>query len=254
MDHKTLPSSAKLIIHEEIASTSSQIKPYAQTLSPDQKIWLLAKRQTDGYGRHGNQWHQQEGDFAGSFLFNPNTTPELIAQLSFLVGLTVKHTLDGFLKQAGRNGDALTLKWPNDILLNGEKISGILLELLPQKEEYFLSIGIGINIVSAPDHLPYRATHLSRFGITPSIGAMVEALDKNLHGWLEIWSKYGFAPIREEWCKNAEKIGRQIGVRMGDKTLIGCFETINEQGCLVLKNDGQDRAISAGEIFFPDDP
>ncbi len=203
---------------------------------------MLALTQTAGYGRRGRGWEQQTGDFAGSLLFRPDAPPEHWGQLSFIVALTLASALDEILPE-----DKITLKWPNDVLLDGAKCAGILLESLGS----VLSIGVGVNIVTAPEGLPYKVARLVDHAPSPPAPEkLADRLDHHFWTFYRLWQVQGFAPIRDAWLARAVGLHENIIVRLPNDELSGVFDGLDETGALVLRSPAGRRTIAAGEVFF----
>jgi BirA family biotin operon repressor/biotin-[acetyl-CoA-carboxylase] ligase len=149
-------------------------------------------------------------------------------------------------------GLPLYFKWPNDVLANGRKLSGILLEseMAGSGGLDFVIIGIGINLASAPRDLEYPATSLADQGFPLITAAMLlEAFVPDFARWAECWRESGFAPIRAAWLDRASGIGEAIRVRLERMTLDGRFVDLDDDGALVLEGNGGRRRIAAGEVF-----
>ena len=201
---------------------------------------IHALSQTAGRGRHGRTWQSPEGNLYCSVLLRPANTQNF-GQYSFVASLALADTVKSFLPDA-----VVTLKWPNDVLVGGKKISGILLE----SGDDYLVIGMGLNVLHHPDDALYPSTSLNAAGAgKPDINAILHTLLNRLWHWYETMQKSGFAAIRAAWLDNAQK-GR-LTVRLPDGAVEGHFETIDEQGHLHLRlADGTERAIATGDVFF----
>lgn len=195
---------------------------------------ITAQRQTAGRGRSGRVWQSLDGN-----LFLSAVLPAFDEQtplLSFVAGVALAESLKPL---------PVRLKWPNDVLLNGAKLAGILLERIDDK----VIAGFGVNIAAAPQsNLMYRATslngHLQKAAVQ---SALLTALSDNL----SLFQTQGFAPIRQKWLEKAAGIGSQITVRLPNETLNGLFESLTPQGAISLKITETDRRfITAGDVFF----
>ncbi len=217
--------------------------------------WFVSDNQTSGRGRMGREWQSVKGNLAASLLLRTNLSPMVCSSLSFVAALAVYRTIEG----SGVNAKIL-LKWPNDILAvkdnfeNPAKLVGILLEsqILPSGQQV-LVIGFGVNIISAPNDLPYPATCLTEIGSEYNVIEFFESLSKN---WLEtyhVWDNgNGISKILSLWRQNAAGIGKPITITNHGKIVSGIFEDIDEVGRLVIRtNDGQE-FISAGDVHFGD--
>ena len=211
------------------------------------KQWIIAKHQTAGYGRRNRTWEQRTGDFAGTLVFSPDASGAILGQLSFVVALSVASAIDEVIKTP----DKVSLKWPNDILIDGAKAVGILLERFDQPDGPAVAIGIGVNVVSAPQGLPYPTARLVDFApIAPSPENLAARIDHHFWVYYEQWRNNGFAGVRDFWLERAAGIGKTMTVRLPTEDLFGVFEGIDETGALILRMDAEKRIISAGDVFF----
>lgn len=235
----------------EIDSTNAEAARIAKTLAGPE--WILALNQTAARGRRGRVWSFPKGNFAATLVLQPLETPDIVALRSFVASLAL---YDAFIA-AGVQPQALALKWPNDVLLNGGKVAGILLESIGVGTSVnTLAIGIGVNLVDAPnaDQVEAQALRpvslLSETGVSIDPEAFLELLATN-YARLEIqFTTYGFAPMRENWLARAAKLGEVITARTMNSETTGTFETIDAQGNLVLKTSKSRVAIAAADVFF----
>ena len=215
--------------------------------------WFLGLEQTAGRGRRARAWSSPRGNFHGSLLLFPTERPDQVALRSFAAALALR---DAFVALTGVP-QAFSLKWPNDVLLNGAKVAGILLEATSAGAGVqALSIGIGVNLIAHPDQsvmeegaLP-AVSLLSETGIRVTPEAFLDALAPAYAKWEAVFTAQGFAPLREAWLAHAAKIGEQIRARTGKDTFYGVFETIDSQGNLILATATGQMAIPAAEVFF----
>jgi BirA family transcriptional regulator, biotin operon repressor / biotin---[acetyl-CoA-carboxylase] ligase len=249
----------------EVGSTNDWLLAQAAGL-PDGH-WVIADRQTAGRGRRGRVWRDGAGNLMASVLVRASGP---LQQLSFVAALALRDALDdliydaaldpgpGFLSAVeSRTPDQVrddshgarhfSLKWPNDVLLNGIKISGILLESAGDA----LVIGFGVNITSHPAGTERPATSLAAAGL--AIPAPVDLLARLMPAfaqWRALWAAQGFEPIRAAWLQHAAGVGDRIAARLGAETLEGRFEGLAADGALALRlDDGSLRPIHAGEVF-----
>ena len=213
---------------------------------------MLARKQTAGYGRRGREWRTGAGNFAGTLLFRPEGDPATFGQLSFVAGLAVIEALDAYARE-----DALTLKWPNDILADGAKLAGLLLERIDSGGHPMMALGVGVNLVSAPDDVGYPtarlADHLGSDRRTPTSEALAARLDEAFHNLLAVWKERGMETIRALWLERAAGVGETIRVRLPNEELTGVFAGLDASGALMLSQNGETRLVTAGEIMFGDD-
>jgi BirA family biotin operon repressor/biotin-[acetyl-CoA-carboxylase] ligase len=227
-------------------------------------LWLVSRHQSAGRGRRGSVFHSPDGNLAASLLLSTELPPRTVATLGFVAGLALGRALErccggrlrtGLGVDAGRpsEGGEFRLKWPNDVLVDGAKLSGIALETeeragLPR----WVIVGIGVNVVAAPTGLSYPAAALAGLGFEVTAEVLFEALADEWVDACAIWDEgRGFAEIRRLWLARAFGLGGDIVVRMASSVTRGRFESLDEAGQLVLRlHDGTCRAVSAGEIHF----
>lgn len=205
--------------------------------------WLVADRQDAGRGRQGREWLGGKGNFMGSTLVHPHPADPPPPTLSFVVGLAVQEAVSEMLPQPGR----LMLKWPNDLLLDGAKLAGILLE----SADGVIVAGIGVNLASAPE-LPDRPTAaLSSLGPAPDRDMFAARLAAAFERGLEQWRAYGQKPLFTRWQAAAHPVGTPLTVQEpGQLTLTGTFAGLSTDGALMLRlADGSSRAIHAGDVI-----
>jgi BirA family biotin operon repressor/biotin-[acetyl-CoA-carboxylase] ligase len=182
-------------------------------------------------------------------VLRPRCRVDQAPQLGFVAALAVGGALRSLFE---KRPNGLSYKWPNDVLLHGRKVAGILLESELGKREgvEFVVIGIGINVISSPRDAAYPATSLLEEDLgTVSPGAVLEGFLVNYQIWAERWREDGFVPIRAAWRARATALGDPIQVRLEPETLRGRFIDIDHQGALLLESAGEVRRIAAGEVF-----
>jgi BirA family biotin operon repressor/biotin-[acetyl-CoA-carboxylase] ligase len=211
-------------------------------------VWFCALEQTAGRGRRGRPWQTIHGNLAASLLIIPETDPALAATLGFVAGVALHNALTSLAPAAG-----IALKWPNDVLANGAKLSGMLLEA-HQRPNASLAVvlGIGVNVVAAPDGLPYPATSLSDLGATTDAATVFGALSDAWVKAYETWDRgRGIEPILAQWRGAAAGLGGEVAVNRDGDVVRGIFETIDEAGRLIVRaNDNSRIAITAGDVHF----
>ena len=231
----------------EVDSTNAEAARIAgQVAGP---LWIMARRQLAGRGRRGRRWHDPGGNFAATLLMRSEAPPEQLALRSFVAALALQDALAALLGRA----DPLALKWPNDVLLNGGKLAGILLE---SPGGGVLLVGIGVNLRHAPDPAALEpgalrpVSLLGETGLAVSAEEMLDALAPAFARREAQLAGQGFAVIREAWLARAARLGRPVTARIGRETVTGRFETVDGQGRLVLSTGDGRRAIPAAELFF----
>ena len=209
-------------------------------------LWITAKTQTAGRGRRGNSWVSEPGNLFATLLLSEPLPPALAPQLSFVAALALH---DAVSEAAPQLAQTLCLKWPNDLLLGGKKLAGILIEGDSDKT-FAVAIGIGVNSASHPAETQHPATDLAVAGvrIAPErlFEPLVPAMERRLGQWC---AGQGFASIRADWLKRAGGLGEQIRVRLRERELSGVFEGLDDSGRLLLKTESGVTTVTAGEVF-----
>jgi BirA family biotin operon repressor/biotin-[acetyl-CoA-carboxylase] ligase len=246
MTEENLPAPFRVIAYKTIGSTNDEAKRRAR-VGETEGLVIRAERQTGGRGRRGRTWISPPGNLYSSTLLRPQCRAAVAAQLGFVAALGVADAIGELAPRID-----LRCKWPNDVLANGKKISGILLETetVAGDRPDFVILGVGINLVSSPRDTPYPATSLAEEGapaVTPAV--MIARFVQHFATWLAIWRANGFAPIREAWLERAIGLGGPIQVRLERDTLDGRFLDLDQDGALLLGTAGTQRRIAAGEIF-----
>lgn len=236
-------------ILERVDSTNAEAFRLAPNLSGS--AWILARRQEAGRGRRGRAWTDPVGNFAATLVLRPDGGATQAAQFSFVAALAL---YDALRLLCGPNLN-IALKWPNDVLLNGGKLSGILLESSGAGGQVAaLAIGIGVNLANIPDVVEQQATRpVSLQGetgqhITPD--ELLNALAPAFDHWQRQMRDYGFAPIREAWLARAARLGETIVARTANIQREGRFDGIDDSGALLLTTAKGREAIPAAEIYF----
>ena len=242
------PTGYGLKTFDVIDSTNEEARRLAVSGEPG-PIWISSARQTAGRGRRGRVWESPSGNLAATLMLRPGRTATECAQLSFVAAIAVSDMLAGFAGKA-----EILVKWPNDVLADGRKIAGILLESASQGGEApgWLAIGIGVNLASHPQGTEFPATSLAALGASPPTAddALLH-LAAHFAKWYEVWSVEGFPAIRDSWLARAAGLGKRIRARLSNEETSGVFEGIDENGALLLRESvGYVRSIPAGEVFF----
>ena len=244
----TLPSGYRLVCFDSVGSTNDEAKRLARDGAADGTV-VWAREQSAGRGRLGHVWVSPPGNLYVSLVLRRDCLPRPAAQLSFVAALAVGNALGTLLPQL----QGLAYKWPNDVLVKGRKIAGILLEseMTKPNELAFLIIGVGINLASSPRLAEYPATSVSEESLGEvRSAAMLEEFCRHFHSWEKLWSEKGFAPIRAAWLAHAASHRELIRVRLSTRTLYGRFLDIDDLGALLLEDLGEQHRISAGEVFL----
>jgi BirA family biotin operon repressor/biotin-[acetyl-CoA-carboxylase] ligase len=239
------PLGYRKAVYGELDSTNSEARRLAEA-GETGPIWIIAERQTAGRGRRGRVWETASGNLAATLLLRPDAPAAVMGQLSFAAALAAAETASHFAPQA-----AITVKWPNDVLANGQKLAGILLESAPALEGVWLAIGVGINLARCPSGTEFPATSLAQLGVSPpTADAALTVLAARFAHWYALWMREGFETLRAAWLARAGELGLPIRARLPNETRTGVFEGIDGAGALLLNEQGRVSAIAAGEVFF----
>lgn len=252
-DHSAVlwPEGVARHVLERTDSTNAEALRLAPSLSGP--AWVMARRQEAGRGRRGRAWADPPGNFAATLVLRPEGGPGETARLSFVAALAVHEAL---LRLCGPQLN-LALKWPNDVLLNGGKLSGILLESAGAGPRIgALAIGIGINLAEAPppDAVEPGATRpvslKGETGLVVSTDEMLASLAMAFDQWWRQMRDFGFGPIRAAWLARAARLGETITARTGRTELVGRFDGIDETGALILTTAQGRQVVPAADIYF----
>ena len=239
------PAGVDRVVLAETASTMIE----AAARAPTRPTWILALRQTAGRARRGRVWIDPAGNFAATLALPLAAAAPQAALYSFVAALALHDALAGLVAR-----HRLSLKWPNDVLLDGGKVSGILLESAGQGALVTrLAIGIGVNLRAAPPPQPDALVPVCLWdatGTTVAPEAFLDLLAPAFAARQALFATGGFRPIRAEWLARAARLGQRVTARTTRATLTGVFETLDETGALVLATAEGRRTVPAGEVFF----
>jgi BirA family biotin operon repressor/biotin-[acetyl-CoA-carboxylase] ligase len=234
--------------YEELQSTNAEARRRAESGDAG-PVWITAVRQTGGRGRRGRAWSTGEGNLAATLLMVTDAAPAEGAQVSFLAALAAADLADACLGPG-----AARLKWPNDVLIFGEKAVGILVESGARPDRrLWLAIGVGVNLASHPTDVERPATSFAVHMAAgpPGPRAALEILAARFEAWRGLWEARGFAPIAEAWTARAYGLGAPCEARLPERTLKGLAEGLDPDGALRLRlDDGAVERITAGDVFF----
>jgi BirA family biotin operon repressor/biotin-[acetyl-CoA-carboxylase] ligase len=233
---------------EQTASTNTLCLDYAAAGEAG-NLWITAETQTGGKGSRGRDWQSQKGNlFASLLLTNPSEKSRL-ADLTFIAALSVREAILNF----STSSNQVEVKWPNDVMLNDRKCSGILLESVHHHDATYVVVGIGVNCQHFPAQTLHPSTSLFAEGIEVSSNRFFRTLANTMASNISIWkSGEKFSEIRSKWLDCAYKLGSEISVHIpGESATEGRFASIDENGYMLLElNDGSLRQISTADIFF----
>jgi len=214
-------------------------------------LWIVAGEQTQGVGRRGRVWRSPPGNLSTSLLLISDVPPDKAAQLSFVGGISLAESLAQLTGGAAQ----IQLKWPNDMLLEGGKLGGILVERHPLTQgKAALIIGMGLNVASAPPSEAYATASLRTSGFNVPPPQLFMALTRAWAVNFALWNEgRGFDLIREKWLNRAAGLGKDIHIQRQEQKISGRFKTIDGQGQLMIETKtGEIVTIAAGDVHFGD--
>lgn len=246
-----LPESYTFFLFDTIDSTNDEAKRLIKSGGYEQAV-VFSKEQQQGRGRYGKDWYSPEGNLYLSIIIKPTKRLDMLAQASFVAAVALRETLLPFLPEDVN----VEYKWPNDVLINGKKVAGILLETVAVANDDVvdrLIVGVGVNV----EHFPKEEMRFPATSIVDSGGKQV-VLEELLTTFvwhfqekLDVWQQSGFEGIRKTWRRHARGIGKEVDVHLADETFSGVFQDLDENGALCLKmQNGKERLVEAGEVFF----
>ncbi len=230
---------------DRLVSTNLEAKRLAKAgnVGP---LWIMAREQTGGVGRRGRSWVSQKGNLFASGLYPHSGNAQAAAQMSFVAALAVHETINHYIDAPS------AIKWPNDVLAAGRKISGILLESGQDKDKAWLVVGIGINLAHAPQLTDQKTSCLADWSQTvPKPEQALDILINSYEHWREQFERGGFAPIRSAWLARAHGLGGPVIARLPNKTISGKAIGLDVDGALEIETAAGERIkIHAGDVFF----
>jgi BirA family biotin operon repressor/biotin-[acetyl-CoA-carboxylase] ligase len=238
----------RILAFDDIDSTNAEARRLAEAHETG-PLWITALRQHEGRGRRGRSWETGAGNLAATYLFVTRRPAAEAAQVSFVAALAVAD-----LASAHVPGDRVSLKWPNDPLIQGRKTAGILVESGPLADGgLWLAVGCGVNLAAAPRDTgrPVTAFADHMAGPPPGPREALLGLAAAMDAWRELWETAGFAPIAAAWTRRAHGLGQACTAHLTGETVRGVAEGLEADGALRLRlEDGSIRRITAGDVFF----
>jgi BirA family biotin operon repressor/biotin-[acetyl-CoA-carboxylase] ligase len=254
---RAISAGYRLAAFESIGSTNVEALSRARD-GEQGPIWLVTSEQTAGRGRRHRPWIAPRGNLASSILEVIDVSPAVAATLGFAAGLALeaalqKVSVEASLRSAGSDHMKFSLKWPNDVLAGRQKLAGILLEAeAVAGDRLAVVVGIGTNVVAAPEGTPTPATSLNALGVHIGAEELFATLSDSWAEFRGLWDNgRGFGEIRKLWLARAAGLGQAVAIQSGASIVEGTFDTIDEQGCLIVRTAGGKRVpISAGDVYF----
>lgn len=231
-----------------ILDTCDSTNAEAARLAPElgRPTWILAHRQTGGKGRQGRTWASPAGNFAATLVMRPTGTAGWAGLRSFMAANAVFEALALHVRRT-----RLSLKWPNDVLLDNGKVAGLLLESATRGGQIdWLSIGIGVNLSHTPGGIRDAAFPPTAVGEDVDVELFLTELAGFYATQEDMLTQLGFGPIRESWLRHAARLGEIVTARLPHEEITGRFESVDEAGHLILSTADGERRISAADVFF----
>lgn len=240
-----------ILILDSVDSTNAEARRRAKA-GETGPLWIVGRTQTAGRGRRGREWVSERGNLFATLLTATRKAPAEAAQVTFVAALAVAEVLDIFAPSP-----LVTIKWPNDVMIDGEKASGILVESgAGGTGGLWLAVGIGVNLQHAPGATERPASALGGHlrgdvAAAPSVETAAEVLAEAFETWRDRWETLGFAPVLDAWRARCQGLDGPCVARLGHETIEGRAEGVEDDGALRLRlADGSLRLISAGDVFF----
>ncbi|HEY1930417.1 MAG TPA: biotin--[acetyl-CoA-carboxylase] ligase [Acetobacteraceae bacterium] len=225
--------------YERLGSTNDEARRLAAAGAAHGTV-VHADEQSAGRGRLARRWYSPPGNLYVSIVLRPDVPQARRVELGFVAALAVADAVDALLPSRTR----ASLKWPNDVLVRDGKIAGILLE----NDSDAVILGIGVNVLHAPEGLSYQVSTIVGSGGLATVDGTRERLLKALGDWLTIWQQDGFAPVRTAWLARAHPPGTQLGVALSDRFVTGGFAGIDTDGALLLDTPQGRGRVVAGDV------
>lgn len=256
-----IPEQYRVVTLDTTDSTNTVAKQFAAD-GCDHLTLVLAREQSGGRGRYDRKWASPRGNMYWSVVLRPTQSWPLLETLSFVTAVAVGRTIGRFIRDEAR----IRFKWPNDVLLDERKVSGILIESTgitrrnknsverAEIEENcrWLVVGVGINVMHFPNNALYPATSLKQaLGLDVSVEDVTAAFSEDFLTSLSTWIENGFSPLREAFLDRVKGLGEQIRVRLADREFAGTMLDLDSDGRLILDQGGSRQVVSAGDVFFP---
>ena len=242
---------AAILLLDQIDSTNAEARRRAEAGEPG-PLWIVARRQTAGRGRRGRAWESDTGNLFATLLTMTRKQPAEAAQVTFVAALAIADLLDRYAPPS-----VVTIKWPNDVMLAGEKASGVLVESGAHASGgLWLAVGLGVNLAHAPAGTERPATALAHhlrgdISAPPTVEVAARELADSFTAWQDRWETLGFEPVLDAWRARTPGLNGPAVARLGHETIEGRAEGVEADGALRLRlADGSLRLVSAGDVFF----
>ena len=249
----SLPFLEKYVLHyyDVIDSTNLEAKRLIRKgISGHHIVWSIS--QESGYGKASRVWQSGSGNITFSLIIEHSYSENIICQLLFVIAVGIREVIEKMFNDHNIHPE-IKIKWPNDIMVDGRKISGIMIENLKSLEgKSFLVIGVGINInydsiISNLVTNSFKKYNIENIDLKLFIKDIIDSFEKHK----DLWSKNGLMPIKKLWMENAYNLGNKVTVTNGESIIIGIFNGIDDHGSInILTESGLTSVVSIGEIIF----
>lgn len=241
-----------LLILDEVDSTNEEAKRIVASDNSPNYLVVCAKKQIAGKGRNGRVWESQEGNLFVSVIVPKTASLEEMSQLSFVSSLALYYSISSIFQNYSEQS-SITLKWPNDVLVNDKKVAGILLETAGANSEYVV-VGVGVNVKKCPMIQGKNITSLFDEGLHfLDSSEVLNRFMTYFYKYYQLWIADQFIEIREKWLKRSKGLGQIITVDSGFERVSGKFLDIDFSGRLRIQvASGQIFHLNTGEVFFND--
>lgn len=236
--------------HQELDSTNRLAFKMADGNQIKDYHVIVADRQTSGKGRSSRIWQSIDGNLHFSLILRPKIPTNKIVQLSFVAITALRLAIQNI---AANKPIRIENKWPNDLLINGKKVAGLLLESsINQNNVVFVIIGIGLNLTASPDNPMFPASNLKDFGIDLNKQQGLEIFLDQFEELYQNYLSYGFRNIKNLWLQAAYKLDEKISINDGEKQIDGIFKGIDDDGNLILEHNKETIKVSVADIYNSD--
>ena len=238
------PGDLRVVTYDVIGSTNAEALIQARTMDADACLFV-AERQTAGRGRLNRRWDSEPGNVFATLLVRLELRDQPVSGLVFVAALAIWRTVRDLV--APRCG--VRIKWPNDVLIDGQKVAGVLIETVTGEHGDFAAIGVGLNVVSHPaTPMLYPATSLAACGSGAQSAEVVELLSRHLRDNLNRWRTFGFAPLCEDYKRVAFKFGEIVSISTAHRVLTGRFVDVTASAIVLRAEDGAEVHVAAGDM------
>jgi len=233
-----------IIFFDALDSTNLEAKRLIRRGVRGKRV-IASFKQLRGQGTNGNFWSSPDGNLYFSIVFDHENNLSNLSQLSLVTSLSCHEAMQSLLEDSHPSllPRSFKIKWPNDLLLNGKKFCGILLQTLPfmnlHKNEVlnYLIIGIGVNLICSPKNINYLATSLKEEGVQHNYDDVLHKIMERFHENYKRWQVEGFSDIRTKWMQNTYNVGKKVFLNIKGEKISGVFKEIDEEGQMIIESE-----------------